>query len=315
MASLVFEISFIFLLAMLSVLAILVLRRWRAELSQAGREKMRQEVVRSYLAAIDGVEAAPLSPNIPAETKLEAVSHLLRLTRGGEREKLLELADDQRLFDKAIAASRSHRPARRSEAILTLEQFGSPRCLHTLEVLLANDKSTKIRIEAAAALARLRALPSLRDMISLLALDHSRPIRFHVALFSSLAETNPEQVRRLLATDIQPPLRAMLVDALASSGDLQDMQEFEKAAAHEQAEVRAAALRAARRFGDPRCEEWVLPMLSDPVDFVRMQAVQTTAKLGFARARPKLEGMTSDASVWVRIRVGEALALIPGGAG
>ncbi len=314
MASLVYQISFFFLLGMLAILAILVARRWRGEVSRAKHEKMRQQAVRSYLAQIEGADEPARIDTIPTDTKLEAISHLLRLTRGADREKLLKLADEDRLFANAIAASNSSRPARRSEAILILEQFGSPRCLQTLEILLANDNSTMIRLEAAAALARLRALPSLRDLISLLALDRTRPIRLHIALFASLAETNPEQIRELLATDIPAYLRAMLIDALSSSGDFQDMLEFERAATHEEAEVRSAALRAARRFGDPRCEKWVLPMLSDPIDYVRMQAAQTIAKLGFARARPALEEMTGDESIWVRVRVSEALSLLPGAA-
>jgi len=181
-------------------------------------------------------------------------------------------------------------------------------------VLLANDASMTIKLEAAAALARLGGLPPLRDTISLLALEANRPTRLHVALFASLAATHPEQIRQLLSEEITPPLRAMLIDALSSSGDLADLGDFERAAADEEPEVRSAALRAARRVGDPRCEAWVLPMLTDPVDFVRVQAAQTVAKLGFTRARPKLKQLTTDESVWVRIRAGEALSLLPGGA-
>ena len=313
MATFVFDLSLIFLTIVLIALSILIFRRWREERTRDRRGEQRRSAGRIYLARLDGrQDQEDELQNIPVQTKLDAVSHLMRLMRGEAREELLDLADRDRLFEPAIAATLSARAARRSEAILTLEQFGSHRCIQALEVLLANDSSMTVRLEAAAALSRLGALPSLRDTISLLKIERGSPTRLHLALFTSQAQIEPDQIRRLLAEDIAPPLRAALVEALSANGDLADMAIFENAARHADEEVRAAALRSAQRIGDPRSESWVCRALSDPADLVRAQAAKTCAELGCVKARPQMKELLHDKSIWVRIRASEGLAMLDG---
>ncbi|OCC23347.1 hypothetical protein MB02_12010 [Croceicoccus estronivorus] len=314
MASFILQISLLSLAVMGCLLAGLIAHRWFDEHLRDKRKDLRRSAVQAYLTRVEGQEesVAALTDHLPLAVRLEAVAHLMRLVRGEHREKLLALADEERLFEKAVKTARNGRAAQRSEAILTLEQFGSPQCIRALNELLANEPHMSIRLEAASALARLEALPSVRDIISLLSISSERPTRLHLALFSSIAASHPEQIRQLLEDEPSGAMRAMLIEALSNSGDLHDVAELERAANDPDAEVRAATMRAARHIGDPRCEPYVLRLLSDPVDFVRMQAAQTVAKLRFQNARPKLEELAQEGSIWVQIRARDALSLLEG---
>ncbi|KPL68674.1 hypothetical protein SZ64_11550 [Erythrobacter sp. SG61-1L] len=310
MPIIVIDITLAFFLAASIVLAILTFRRWLSEKDRATRTELRRRIAQAYVGRLEVSTLPPEIIQASPQVRLEAVSHLLQLLRGSERDKLLQIADEERLFDTALHFAESPRAARRSEAIRTLDQFGSPRCVSALQMLMANDEENEIRLEAAAALARLGRLPSAKDTISMLGLRHGQVIRLHRALFRSIAAQHPEQIRELLHEDVQPDLRAVLIDAVAYGGDLRDVAELERAAREPVAEIRAAAVRAARLVGDPRTEPWVIAALSDEAEIVRIQAVQSVAKLGFKSALPKLRELQDDASVWVRVRTGDAMALL-----
>ena len=78
-------------------------------------------------------------------------------------------------------------------------------------------------------------------------------------------------------------------------------------------ELRIAGLKAARQLGHPGVRTWVLPMLLDPVDEVRVQAARTCGQLGLIEAIPLLSRLVENSSWWVRTRAAEALALLRAG--
>ena len=303
-------VSLVFAIAMALCLGVLILRRWQFERASAARKALERTVTRAYLMRLNDATTGPDVSGIDLSIRLSAVSHLLQLLRGGDRAHLLEFADADGLFAGPLKRTASLSPARRSDAIRVLEQFGSEPCVQSLIVLMANDRSREVRAEAAGALARLGRLPGVRDTISLLELKDHAPNRMHRAMFRSIAAGHIEEMRGLLATAIADPLRALLIDALGWSGDLSAVDDLARGATHPNPEIRCAALRAARQLGHPHARDWIIPLLSDEDENVRGQAARTCSKLRLQRAVPMLEAMREDTSWWVRMRADHALSLL-----
>jgi HEAT repeat protein len=125
----------------------------------------------------------------------------------------------------------------------------------------------------------------------------------------SLASRYVGHFNVLLEEDIPDKRRAMLVDALGWSGDMSVLPTLEKAAQSKDVEVRAAALRAASQLGHPSVP-WVLDMLEDESEIVRLQAANSCAVLRLRSAVPRLQKLLSDDVLWVRLRAEEAIALL-----
>ena len=71
--------------------------------------------------------------------------------------------------------------------------------------------------------------------------------------------------------------------------------------------MRGAALRAGRQLGRPDASNWILPLLSDPIAEVRVNAIRACDTLQIEQAVEALERLCSDPHWWVRSRAEEAL--------
>jgi len=99
--------------------------------------------------------------------------------------------------------------------------------------------------------------------------------------------------------------------ALAESLNLASLRAAVTAlASHPDAEARAGAARALRRYPHAETVEVVRALLSDEQDFVRAAAAQALGALRAAEAEPQLERGLSDGAWWVRFRCALALALL-----
>lgn len=302
-------------LAMAALLLVLVMRRGRKERNAAATVTNNRSLTREILAALPGV-ARPGEAYRQAsrEQRLAAVSHLSRLVRGEDRLRLTAFVERHHLIDRVLAKSRRRRTSRRVDAVRTLGGVGGTQAVAALDAMLRHDQALPVRLEAAAMLARLEALPSAEVLIAALALEEVSVTPLHHALFRALAPHRAEELLSLSWRNFPPGLHALIVDALGWTEDYSTLNMLGEAACAEDAEVRLAALAAAVRLNHPAAGKWVLPLLEDPDPNVRAQAARACAAMGLGMALPLLERMRKDSSRWVRLRAGEAVATLGGGA-
>lgn len=294
--------------AMLIVFVGLILHRWWSERSLTHSHELRTAVSRGYIQRIAGhrpTDAVKCSRTL----RLAAVGHLLLLVRGVERDRLKELAELDGLLSVALRKSRSLRSARRIDAVRILQQFGSTACIARLRQMMKSDADPDVQLNAAFALAAEGMLPPPRETIAMLGMFEREPSRLDVALLRALAPQHVDHLKLILADDIPPRSRAMLIDALGWSGDMTVLPTLEHAACSDNPELRCAALRAAAQIGHPGVP-WVIDLLDDDSPIVRLQAANSCAALRLAAAIPRLRELQADEALWVRLRAGEALAVL-----
>ncbi|WP_394729388.1 HEAT repeat domain-containing protein [Altererythrobacter sp. GH1-8] len=292
---------------MIVAFAILLFRRWQYDKRKLAERKILASLTRSYLLRIAGQQDAETSSQWSDELKLTAVNHLHLLLRGGERQQLMQLAELDGLLRATLKRSRSWRAAKRIDAIRLLQQFGSEACIARLRELFTRDWKYEVRMEAAFALAAIHALPPPRETIRILGMFNRETNHLDAALLRASASQYTEQFEILLADPLSDNKRALLIDALGWSGDPSVIPLVAAAGKADNPELRSAALRAAAKLGHPLKSDWVIPLLEDPVSFVRIQAANTCASLGLVGAVPFLEKALQDEDIWVRVRAEQAL--------
>jgi HEAT repeat protein len=297
-------------LVMLVLFAILLLRRWYQERRRSSDHAKLAAITRSYMRRVAGQLDEDASRHWNDDLRLSAVSHIHLLLRGGERQRLMQMAELDGLLRATLAKSRSWSSARRIDAIRLLQQFGSEACIARLREIFSRDRNMAARLEAAFALAALHALPPPRETIRLLGIFERKVNRLDRALFRASAPHYPEQLALLLDDPISPEHRALIVDALGWSDDPSVLPLLEAASRSEHPEIRSAALQAAAQLALPSVEPWVLARLQDPVEFVRVQAANCCATLDLKEAIPALHLLLEDESLWVRLRAEHALEVL-----
>ncbi|MDT8758032.1 HEAT repeat domain-containing protein [Sphingomonas psychrotolerans] len=298
-------------LAMAALLLFLVIRRDRKERSRAAAETNSRSLTREILAALPGGPGlGDAYQRASPEQRLAAVSHLGRLVRGDDRIRLTAFVDRHRLVDRVLAKARRQRTARRVDAVRMLGGVGGVEAVTALDTLLRHDKALPVRLEAAAMLARLEALPAATVLVEALSLEQVPVTPLHHALFRALAPYRAGELLALAGRPLSPPLHALIIDALGWTEDYSTLSTLAAASASPATEVRLAAIAAAVRLNHPAAAKWLLPLLDDPEPEVRAQAVRACGTMGLRNARAKIEAMRSDPSRWVRLRAVEAAMLL-----
>ena len=305
-------VSLVFATVTSTMMLALYLRRLGDE--RRSTETQAEDVVisRRLLALLHGDGGTTIAelPDMRPGQAERIFSHLMLLVRGEDRGRLLDLADRMGLPDIAIASLGDSRPARRVDAMRSLEAFPVTRAAAALRQAMASDQRYDVRLEAAGALARLRKLPPPSTIIVELDLTHRPLNRVHEAIFRASAADHAGEMIALSCNSALVKVRPLIVEALGWSGDYIALPALPRHANDTDPDVRSAALKAARRIADPSVANWVLPMLLDPVDYVRVQAALTCGKLGLRDAIPVLATLVQNPSWWVRTRAAEALALL-----
>lgn len=237
-------------------------------------------------------------------------SHLLRLVRGQDHDRLLLLADWVGLPDMSIRAMKHSLAARRVDAMRLLEQFPVARAIEALLDQMGHDPVPAVRLEAAAALARTGNLPCPRHIIEMLDLKSKLANRLHEAIFRSSASAFADELAQVSRDKSLGPVRPLLVEAIGWSEDYSLLPVLALHASDLDPEIRAAALKAARKLGHPSVSPWVRMLLLDPAEQVRIQAARTAGALGLRDAIPVLSTLVENPSWWVRTRAVEALSLL-----
>lgn len=306
----IIQLSILLLLGVLASFALLLFRRWRLESSMAAEQGILAAITRSYLRRVSG-QADPEESRIwPDSLRLRAISHIHMLLRGGERGRLMQLAELDGLLLAALRQSRRWRSAQRIDAVRLLQQFGSEVCIGRLREIMARDGSRFVQLEAAFALAAVHALPPPRETIRILGLFDRQPNSLDVALLRASAPVYVEQMKLLLADALPLTWRVRIIDAIGWCGDLSIVPLLADSAVSDCPELRCAALRSAAKLGHPSAEPWVLAGLDDPISIVRIQAANTCSALRLKSAVPLLRKMLSDEDLWVRLRAEHALEVL-----
>lgn len=286
---------------------LLVLRRYIGERTSGLLDARDTAITRSYLNRVAGHKVD--APNRwRAKAQLAAITRILPLLRGGEKTRLLQIAELDGVLSEPMYRSHGIYKKDRINAIHLLQRVGSEACIGRLREMMARDSSDRVRLEAAFGLAANAALPPPRETLRILRSMERHPTRIDIALLRSTAPLYTQQMLLLLDDDLAEAWRASIVDSLGWSESLTVIDVIEKAASDHSGEVRAAALRAAGKLGHPAASIWIVAALEDPVAFVRRQAIQSCVALGLTTAIPQILSLMKDEDFWVRLRAEEAIA-------
>ncbi|UIP07810.1 HEAT repeat domain-containing protein [Erythrobacter sp. SDW2] len=307
--ALIIEATAISATAIIVFFIALLYRRWRLERIEARHRVMLAAITRSYLQRVSG-QPVSTEGSWPVKVKLAAVSHLHLLLRGGERDRLMQMAELDGLLEATIRQSKRIRAAQRIEAVRMLQQFGSEACIARLRQMLVKDPNATVQMEAAFALASMRALPPPRELIRILGMFDRKPTKLDQALLRACAEMYCDHLLQILDDPMPHWRRAGIVEALGWADNPDVLAVLARAAATDSPELRSAALRAAAKIGHPSVAHWVIELLDDPTPFVRVQAANCCASLGLSDAVPKLEELLGDPELWVRLRAEHALDVL-----
>lgn len=311
-AAYVIQICAVIAGSMAAFFGLLLFRRWRQEARAGNDQEILSAITRSYLRRVTGQLDTEAARNWSDAQKLAAVSHMHMLLRGGERDRLMQMAELDGLLRSTLRRSHSWRSARRIEAIRLLQQFGSETCVARLREIFVRDAEKAVQLDAAFALAAIHALPPPRETIRILGMLERKSNRLDSALLRASAPQYTDQLILLLSDRMPHSMRALIVDALGWSDDQSVLPTLERASQENDPELRSAALRAAARLGNPAAADWVKGLLFDPVPFVRIQAANSCAALGLRDAIPHLQQKLSDEDLWVRLRSEHALDELEG---
>lgn len=292
--------------ATIVVFLVLVFRRYLAEKSRAHRDKRDTAITRNYLQRVAGHRVEDFD-KWSRGSRRAAISLILPLLRGGERTRLMQIAELDGVLKETLRISHSLKKKTRINAIQSLQRFGSEVCIGRLREMMARDRSQRVRLEAAFALAANRSLPPPRETLNLLRALHRLPTRLDIALLRSTAPLYPEQMVLLLEDDLPPAWRTLIVDSLGWTEDMGVIDILQTVADDADCEIRCAVLRASARLGHPSAKAWVMSGLRDPIASVRLQAISASVRLGLKDAVPELVRLRDDERLWVRLRAEQAL--------
>ncbi|QSB44402.1 HEAT repeat domain-containing protein [Tsuneonella flava] len=284
----------------------LVLRRYLSERNRARRDERDAAITRSYLQRVAGHKVSE-ADTWPRRARLKAISRILPLLRGGERTRLLQIAELDGVLRETLRISHSLYRSSRINAIQSMQQFGSEACIGRLREMMASDRSPRVRLEAAFALGANGALPPPRETLRLLNALCRQPTRLDIALLRSAAPLYPEQMLLLLEDELQDAWRVQIIDALGWSDNMGAIDTLDKASNDPDPEIRCAVMRASARLGHPAARRWIMIGFTDPVPAVRLQAIGASVRLGLRKAVPAIAQLRHDPELWVRLRAEQAL--------
>ncbi|MGN6278616.1 MAG: HEAT repeat domain-containing protein [Sphingomonas sp.] len=294
-------------LAMAAWLLFLVIRRGRRERARAAEQSDMRDLTREIMAMLgDRDTARPAFDRAHPHARLAAIGHLGQLVRGEDRDRLTSFVEEQHLLERAAREAGRGSRRKRVEAIRLLGSIGGPRALDALTAALRDEQDDDVRLEAATMLARLDGLPPPQVLIDRLRLTDTAITPLHRALFRMLAARRPDELFTLVAADLPPPVRALLIDALGWTEDFDALALLAIAARDAHPPVRIAAIDAASRLGHPAAGAWIIALLDDPQPPVRARAIRACQTMGLKMSRAAIVRLRDDPSPWVRLRAQQA---------
>ena len=195
---------------------------------------------------------------------------------------------------------------RRMRAIFALSFFGGGQVIEALRTML-DDPDTDIRLAAAKALAEIGALPPTAELIRKLDPGPKINSRVLLAIFRNFPDDRLDELLELIHEDTPETALLVILDTLGHSGRQEICRDVVRALGFMSLNVRAEALRALARLGNPVVRGPVTLALADQAWEVRCQAAVCAGRLGLVDTIPRLADMMKDDNWWVRFRAAEAL--------
>lgn len=294
-------------LAMAALLLFLVMRRDRKERAANMAAELTRALTREIMGAGENVASSPAFRQARPAERLAAISHLVQLLRGQDRDRLVALTEEQGLLKDALRRARRSQPRQQIDALRLLGGIGGDQAVAALDAVLREDPRLDTRLEAASLLARLDALPQPDELIEHLALHSARITPLHRTLFRLIASRHPTELFALARSEELPPaVRALVIDALGWTEDFSALPILAAAANDPHPPVRLAALDSATKLGHPSSARWIMPLLRDPVPPVRARAIRACQIMRLTDGLPAIAELRHDPSPWVRLRAQQA---------
>lgn len=232
-----------------------------------------------------------------------------RMSNGRALDKLASLYVKLNLDGQDVKDTYSWAWWKRATAVRRLGLLRTDAFRSTL-VRCLQDKHDLVRIEAARALARLgdaAGMSIVCDMID-------GPSRWQSLLMAELAaelgDVGVSTLRRIVAEDTRPFVRANAIDALAQMHDLGSVPLLRPLLRADDAELRVRAVKALGQLGANQVLPDILELTTDDVWQVRAQAVKSIGRLarsGDPQVTEALVRALSDKSWWVRYNTANTL--------
>jgi HEAT repeat protein len=214
-----------------------------------------------------------------------------------------------------VTAGLNHRsPARRAEACRLLGRLGGADAVRLLIERL-HDRAPVVRREAIGALADLRAVEAVVDMVRAIDATGDWGNLLTTMRLVRLGPGAIPAIGALLASASSPEMLKALLQVSGRLGGVPDPDRVRRLALHHDPEVRVEALRTLGAIvPDADSVTICLAAMDDPEWPVRALAAASLGRLGDPVAVPRLERAMGDPAYWVRHHVaGALLALGPAG--
>lgn len=308
----VWLVSLALMAASLSIMALLILRRWVFALGERRRAERRNHLEQTMLAHLDGTATiqdvrAVAGGRVPLLG--EVGMQLLDLMRGDSHERLVALLSQLGVAESLLGLLKRGGRHDRIAAAVCLRYFREEAVIDALRQAL-DDTDPNVRLAAAASLVELGIAPSVADLVSKLRIgsgEHSQTLR---QIFRGLVPKQTPALVALLTSQAAPAAKVLALDALGRSGDYEVVSAVMAMTSDAEIDLRAEAFRALATLSHPAALPAVRRGLEDPTWEVRTQAAVCAGRIGLVELIPELGHMLGDPVWWVRFRAAEALLML-----
>jgi hypothetical protein len=255
----------------------------------------------------------------PCSLQWRAVEEVLfeQITNSTYENEIIQLFDQLGYRDFYEDKLKSKRAITKSAAIDKLGKMLGESSTASLVRIVDTEEDPEILAVTIRALCRIRGLEGLKGILARLHYLYEKSLvskkTIEASLINFSADAVPILVEYAERSD-DPKVKASLLKALSRLPAVPMSFSFAEAnLTASDAEVRAGAIRAFGRrdvYGNTFHPELLLPLLEDPVWFVRLQAARALEQLRYERAVIRLGSLLSDPNWQVRNAAARALANI-----
>lgn len=288
----------------------LVVKRW-GEGRRAVKDAARRAVLSAQIYALLASPRAPRPDSLAlrpgdAPHLLAIALDVLRVTRGGDAERMVEIVEFAGIHAYLEKSLRSRSRSLRIRVISLLARFDDQRSLNLLRSRIG-DRGLYVRLAALRALADRGDHESLPETVRMLGKTRETNVPLLSDILRRFGEPAVPPLAALALSEASQGVKLAAISALGGIGSLTAFGPLSDLAGEPDPVLRAAAVAALGRLGDPRAVAEIRRGLEAGEDRVRAQAAIAAGLVGSLELAPVLAERIED-SVWeVRYRAAEAL--------